>query len=114
MPFRVSRTMALCAAALLPACGSTPTSQPDGSTSSDAGTTPGPDGGSPADGGGTLDAGGTADAGGTLDAGTPPGDGGGFAIVRQFDGASGPGQPACTSGHCDRPEMNAAANGTQV
>src|SRR5438552_18006733 len=37
-------------------------------------------------------------------------------IVRSFDGDSGPGLAACESGitHCDRPEMDVAANGKQV
>src|SRR5258707_7823815 len=37
-------------------------------------------------------------------------------IVRSFDGDSGPGLAVCQSGvtHCDRPEMDAAANGNQV
>jgi hypothetical protein len=41
----------------------------------------------------------------------------GGPIVRSFDGDFGPGLTVCqgmTIGHCDRPEMNAAANGTQV
>ena len=37
-------------------------------------------------------------------------------IVHSFDGDSGPGLAACQSGsgHCDRPEMDVAANGKQV
>lgn len=37
-------------------------------------------------------------------------------IVRSFDGDSGPGLAACQAGvtHCDRPEMDVAANGKQI
>src|SRR5258706_8223376 len=37
-------------------------------------------------------------------------------IVHSFDGEVGAGLAACptTAGHCDRPEMNVAANGSQV
>src|SRR5437763_1117972 len=40
----------------------------------------------------------------------------GQTIVQSFDGDSGPGLATCESGvtHCDRPEMNVAASGTQV
>jgi hypothetical protein len=39
-----------------------------------------------------------------------------MTIVHSFDGQIGAGLTACTAmgGHCDRPEMNAAANGSQV
>jgi hypothetical protein len=40
----------------------------------------------------------------------------GQTIVRSFDGDRGPGLAACQSGlaHCDRPDMNVAANGKQL
>src|SRR5205823_6144527 len=40
----------------------------------------------------------------------------GQTIVQSFDGDSGPGPATCESGvtHCDHPEMNVAASGTQI
>ncbi len=59
---------------------------------------------------GSLDGSNVIDA--AIDA---PGSGGG-PIVQSFDGEVGVGLTACesTGGHCDRPEMNVAANGSQV
>ena len=70
-------------------------------SSGDGPSTP-PDVGSGADGG-------AADA-------SSQADGGAVTIVRQFDGDHGPGLAACqvSGGHCDRPDGNIAANGTQV
>src|SRR5579863_1459079 len=89
------------------------------STAGDAGASF--DGGLQADAGTARD-GGESDAsnldGGAPDGGSPTdaGSASGPTLIVQFDGDEGPGLTACQTigGHCDRPEMSVASNGTQI
>jgi len=87
-----------------------------GSGTSTGGASGTSSGGSSSTGGGSSSAG---SGSGSTSGGSSTTTGGttGGPIVRSFDGDFGPGLTVCqggTIGHCDRPEMNAAANGTQV
>ena len=91
-----------------------------GATSASGSTSTSGSGGASGGTGGAANIGGSASGGNSGSGGTSSSSGGssgsgGLAIVQSFDGDTGPGLATCQMpGHCNLPEMNAAASGSQV